>query len=713
MALKADALGQEGAPSLLEYAAAGGMTLVAIVASSPLFMTREFGVFASALAVLGLPASILWRHIGIPRRLLNISVFVVATGAGIAAFPSFFGGRTSEIAGGFSEMMASERVAMAVLVQVFVWIAAFRCWTLTTARDSPLSIIPAASILILAAVMLTRGPLVPIAFAAFLLLAVLSVALYTRGARSSQRLAGGHFDPQIQALAPALLLGLGGIGIAIPVAFWLGSLAAPQRWRQEFRAIATVRLGTLLIYWSTRPSIVPYANVSLGAAPAVGERVLFRMRARALMLWRTEAFARYDGSTWYQGTTGSFPGTREAAGWWTLPPQDPGLRAGVPAGLVKEQLNLAAVAQGVLPAAFELHKVRSFEVRPRITSASQATLSRVKEPGAVIPMVSLRKWPPRLSRMAPGAVLGKESRTYLAYRRIVPQRVVDLARGICRGLTDPLEKVKTIDKYLSDHCRYSLKASPPPFGREATDWFLFSTREGWCDHFASAAAVLCRCVGVPARLVTGYWSDEVDENGWCVVREKHAHAWAEAFIDGYGWLEVNPSAQPQRELGLGGRTPAEHDWLSKVARPRLAAAWQRALELRLWLWALLAGLASVGAYSAARSLRDRPPVRPIGADSSAAQRLARECYTWMKRWLAARGHAKQPAQTASEYAAWLQERLGKAAGAAATIVACYRLETYVGQSLSAGQAEELRTAARTLARASWRIWWAGRQRRKA
>lgn len=280
MALAADTTAQERAPTLVEYATAGAMTLVAIVAASPVYITRQFGVLVTALAVAGVPASILWRHIGIPRRLLNISVFSIATAMGVAVFAALAGGGASAATEGVRQIVASERLAMMVLIQVFVWIAAFRCWTLTTARDSPLSIVPAASILILAAVMIMRGVLVAVAFAAFFLLATLSVAFYTSAARATGRLAGAHVDPQMQAVLPAMLLGLGAVAIAVPVAMWLGSLAAPQRWRQEFRTVATVRLATLLVYWSTRPSIVPATNVSLGDTPHRGAHAFPHQSAR-------------------------------------------------------------------------------------------------------------------------------------------------------------------------------------------------------------------------------------------------------------------------------------------------------------------------------------------------------------------------------------------------------------------------------------------------
>jgi len=710
MALTVDAAASDRAPTLLEYAAAGGMTVVSIASAWPLYLGREFGMFTIALAVAGLPASALWTRIGLSRRLVNISVFCVAALAGAIAFAALAGGGAQGMAIGIRAVVDSESLAMRVLVQVFAWIAAFRCWTLTTARDIPLSIVPAASILIVAAVIVTAGQLVVIAFAAVLVLSCLSVTLYTQGARASLRIAASGPPSDTRAAASAIALAAAAVGLAIPASLWLGSLQAPQQWRQTLRSLASVRLGSYLVYWTTSPAILPSPDVRLGGEPAVGERVLFRMKSRSFMLWRTGAFANYDGATWKPGHTGSLLGKPLGEGWWVLPRQDPGLNAGVPARLVKQQFDLQALFQGYIPAAFELSKVRSFGVRARMNTASQVSLTKVLSPGAVIAMASLRKFPPGIVKPVPGAVLGKEREAYLACPPAVPARVRKLARDICRGLTDPLQKVKAIQGYLS-RCRYSLEANPPPTGHEATDWFLFVTRQGWCDHFASAAAILCRCVGVPARLVTGYLSYEMDEYDWCVVREKHAHAWAEAFIEGYGWLEVNPSAKPERDALMGRSEGPRAAWIARAVLPGARAAWRRALEMRLWLWVALVGAAVIAGAATVRGVRGRPPVIPVGYDPLAAGRFARDCYSWMKRWLAGRGYAKAPGQTAFEYAEWLRGRLAAQADPAGTIIAHYRQATYVGKAPSAAEVDEIRQAMGALARASRRIWWAARKRR--
>jgi hypothetical protein len=133
--------------------------------------------------------------------------------------------------------------------------------------------------------------------------------------------------------------------------------------------------------------------------------------------------------------------------------------------------------------------------------------------------------------------------------------------------------------------------------------------------------------------------------------------------------------------------------------------------MRLWLWFAVVGGAALAGAATVRGVRSRPPVIPVGYHPGAAERFARDCYFWMKRWLAARGCAKAPGQTAFEYAEWLRGRLAAEAEPASTIVAHYRQATYVGEAPSATAVDELRQAVSALAHASWRVWWAARKRR--
>ena len=88
---------------------------------------------------------------------------------------------------------------------------------------------------------------------------------------------------------------------------------------------------------------------------------------------------------------------------------------------------------------------------------------------------------------------------------------------------------------------YSL--DPPPTGRDSVDDLLFSTRAGFCGHYASAFVTLMRGAGLPARVVTGYLGGEWNPiGGYFVVRQADAHAWAEVWLAGRGWTRVDPTA---------------------------------------------------------------------------------------------------------------------------------------------------------------------------
>ncbi len=96
--------------------------------------------------------------------------------------------------------------------------------------------------------------------------------------------------------------------------------------------------------------------------------------------------------------------------------------------------------------------------------------------------------------------------------------------------------------------------SPPPLNNNRLEEFLFDTRRGYCEHYASAFGSLMRMAGVPTRMVIGYQGGEWNESGgYLSVRNSDAHAWNEVWMDERGWVRVDPTAAiaPERiELGL-------------------------------------------------------------------------------------------------------------------------------------------------------------------
>ena len=144
-----------------------------------------------------------------------------------------------------------------------------------------------------------------------------------------------------------------------------------------------------------------------------------------------------------------------------------------------------------------------------------------------------------------------------AYRRellIVPGEinpgVKSLAMSITRGCSTPEEKMHAIEEYLPQHHHYSMYVHADD--RDPVGDFILSTKSAHCEFFASAAVMLMRCAGIPARYVIGYYAHET-EDGATVVRERDAHAWAECWINGKGWLTVDatpPAGLPEHMHSL-------------------------------------------------------------------------------------------------------------------------------------------------------------------
>ncbi len=85
--------------------------------------------------------------------------------------------------------------------------------------------------------------------------------------------------------------------------------------------------------------------------------------------------------------------------------------------------------------------------------------------------------------------------------------------------------------------------TPPLIRGDKVDNFLFGTRSGFCEHYAAAFTVLMRAAGIPARVVTGYLGGEVNPLGnYLIVRQYHAHAWAEIWLEEQGWVRVDPTS---------------------------------------------------------------------------------------------------------------------------------------------------------------------------
>ncbi len=144
-------------------------------------------------------------------------------------------------------------------------------------------------------------------------------------------------------------------------------------------------------------------------------------------------------------------------------------------------------------------------------------------------------------------------RTDLALPAGRNERSLALAREMReRAGSDAAFVAAVLAKFRDEEYFYTLR--PPQLELNSVDDFVFNTRRGFCEHFASAFTVLARAAGIPARVVTGYQGGQLNPmSGYLVVRQSEAHAWSEVWLGERGWVRVDPTAAvaPQRiESGL-------------------------------------------------------------------------------------------------------------------------------------------------------------------
>ena len=131
---------------------------------------------------------------------------------------------------------------------------------------------------------------------------------------------------------------------------------------------------------------------------------------------------------------------------------------------------------------------------------------------------------------------------YLQLPEGFPTEVSALALELTRDIENPYDMTATITQYLRDTITYASTITPIPEGEDPIAWFLFESRQGFCNYYATAQVLMLRSVGIPARLSVGYAQGEYDaESDTYTVLESNSHAWPEAYFENYGWVIFEPT----------------------------------------------------------------------------------------------------------------------------------------------------------------------------
>jgi hypothetical protein len=243
------------------------------------------------------------------------------------------------------------------------------------------------------------------------------------------------------------------------------------------------------------------------------------------------------------------------------------------------------------------------------------------------------------------------------------ERIRALAQRLAAQAEEDLQKARVLEAYLRQNFTYSLDVPPPPPGVSPIEDFLFGSRRGFCEHYATAMVLMLRSLFIPARMVTGFLATQRNPHGdYYIVRQRDAHTWVEALIGGR-WMRFDPT--PAVRLSPPSALSLYLDSL-RLRWFRYVVSFSRSDQMRLlrgiwsplralprlpepqlpWQWALPA--LAVPALWAVRKLLRRP--RGTG------HRLESRLYERLRRRLRKQGLRDSPSLSPQELAQWACRR---------------------------------------------------------
>lgn len=321
---------------------------------------------------------------------------------------------------------------------------------------------------------------------------------------------------------------------------------------------------------------------------------------------------------------------------------------------------------------------------------------------------------------------------FLAYVQVpetLSPRVGALAQSLTADTANAYMKAVLIEQYLKNNYQYTLDTvfqEPPP---DLVDAFLFEKRLGHCEYFATSMVMLLRSLNIPARLASGFVAERYNSiTGYYEVRKKDAHAWVEAYIQGYGWVTFEPtpgfSFLPRKTdlFAFSGVARSLEDMIQEVLHSHRDDWWAKIIEQvlaflkRLWtalkylfmvvvnigyafarwllsggwkIYALLLALAA-GGFALHRALAPALAMRRLRkAKNHDARAFLRLCYREMEKCFALRGEKRLLPESVTEYGQSLRgnERFRGIAKHIEVVVGLFNQAQYSSALLGTGDAE--------------------------
>jgi transglutaminase-like putative cysteine protease len=511
-----------------------------------LALSQFGGLFAT---LYGLIAGVFWVTISLER----VQLPGLSTHAAVTALVLRNAGWFVELAKGGAG--ADNLVFVTQLAFLGWWLGLFATWSLFRYQSVLSAVIPAGVALL---VNLYYSPINLSGYLVVFLAAVLLLAVRIELSNNEQR-----WQMSRIRYAPDIYIDFLKAGIAFTAAVILLSWAMPdvasrtnlerlvRPLQRPWESVEDTwsRMYQAVNYPGVAPSAARYGkNLALGGPVSLGNRPIFEGQFPVRTYWRAALYDQYDGRSWTSTDTES-----------TIIEQDQWLGEPVFTARAEMTATLRPLESGQ-------YAILAPPQPLRVSLPVDADYSPISEDGGVVSvsrMSSRVELSPRTAykvvsgvTQAPVQLLQADKQEYPSwvaerYLQIpasLPGRVVELAQEITAPYNNPYDKATAIESYLRNY-PYNTDISAPPEGMDAVEYFLFDVKQGYCDYYASAMAVMLRAIGIPSRLAAGYAAGELvtgdDKPVYTdkyLVLERDAHAWVEVFFPSYGWIQFEPTA---------------------------------------------------------------------------------------------------------------------------------------------------------------------------
>jgi transglutaminase-like putative cysteine protease len=444
--------------------------------------------------------------------------------------------------------VGTDNTIFLILLSAIFWIIAYVAVRCTVQRRHLWWAVAPAGIILLVNMYYYGGAesLLPL-LALYLTFVLLYAArLYTLNQEQQWHSYRVRFDPEIKRD----FLQLGGV-IAI-AAVLLGTMApafagAPQitgLWREISGPVRSVEDTFSRVFAGLQPRGLPYANpfgrtLALTGARNLGDELVLEVRAPEGSYWQAVVYDQYTGGAFQSSDTQRVSVAPDesivSANFRARAPITQTFYVYFPnntqifAAAQPVSINEPSWAENFSSGETALWTM----LTPRSSGESYRVVSAVSQASVTQLRAATQQYPANIRER------------YLQLPDSLPGRVRTLAQDIVTkaGATTAYDRAAALELWLRINIKYNDKISAPAPGRDGVDYVLFETRQGYCDYYAAAFAVMARSLGIPARIVTGFASGQYDSNrDLYEVRQYNAHTWPEVYFPEYGWIQFEPTA---------------------------------------------------------------------------------------------------------------------------------------------------------------------------